>query len=163
MTPKRTKGIVGQLTKQCSHAEPGAAPDPARISASGSSQLTYAGRAGELDRSAREAKMARRLFVVEDSFLIKGRGLVPVPGIIPRRGERFRVDDPILLKRPDGSTLEWQIGGLELIHTAVPREDVVVLLKGLGKEEVPIGTEVWSVDRAERGAAAAGGRDPGSA
>jgi hypothetical protein len=36
--------------REC-RAEPAAAPDPARISASGSSQLTYAGRAGELDRS----------------------------------------------------------------------------------------------------------------
>jgi hypothetical protein len=28
----------------------------------------------------------------------------------------------------------------------VPHEDVVILLKGLGKEDVPIGTEVWSED-----------------
>ncbi len=90
--------------------------------------------------------MARRLFVVEDTFSIKGQGLVPIPGIIPAGDERFRVGDRIVLRRPDGSSLEWSIDGLPLIHTPVPHEDVVILLKGLSKEEVPIGTEVWSVD-----------------
>jgi len=101
--------------------------------------------------------MARRLFVVEDTFYIKGRGLVPVPGIVPEGEERFQVGDPISLKRPDGSALAWRIGGLEMIHTAVPRNDVVILLAGLTKEDVPIGTEVWSVDHAEPIAAADGG------
>ena len=101
--------------------------------------------------------MARRLFVVEDSFLIKGRGLVPVPGIVPQGEEGFSVGDPISLVRPDGSMLAWQIGGLEMIHTTVRRDDVVILLTGLAKDEVPISTEVWSVDHAEPGAAADGG------
>ena len=94
----------------------------------------------------RQLTMARLLFIVEESFAIKGRGLVPVPGIVPQGVERFRVGDPILLKRPDGSSLAWQIGGLELISGGPPRDDVVVLLKGLRKEEVPVGTEVWSAD-----------------
>jgi hypothetical protein len=96
--------------------------------------------------------MARRLFIVEDTFVIKGRGLVPVPGIVPQGEERFRVGDAILLMRPDGSSFAWQIGGLELISGGPPRDDVVVLLKGLGTEDVPVGTEVWSVDALERGA-----------
>jgi hypothetical protein len=92
--------------------------------------------------------MARRLFVVEDTFFIKGRGLVPVPGIVPQAEERFRVGDPIVLKRPDGSHTEWTIGGLEMISCSPPRPrtDVVILLKDLNKEDVPIGTEVWSSD-----------------
>lgn len=103
--------------------------------------------------------MSRRLFVIEDSFFIRGRGLIPVPGIVPQGMERFQAGDPILLKRPDGSTLVWQIGGIEMIHTAVPRQDVVILLSGLDKEQVPIGTEVWSVDPTEPGAATdSGGR-----
>ncbi len=93
--------------------------------------------------------MARRLFTVEDTFLIKGRGLVPLPGIVPQGAERFRVSDPIVLKRPDGSTLAWKIDGLDLISGGTIRNDVVFLLKGLGKEDVPIGTEVCSVDRGE--------------
>jgi translation elongation factor EF-Tu-like GTPase len=91
--------------------------------------------------------MARRLFIVEDAFFIKGRGLVTVPGIVPEGDERFRVGDPILLKRPDGSRLEWTIGGLEMIHCTPRRQtdDVFILLKGLNKEDVPVGSEVWSV------------------
>jgi hypothetical protein len=90
--------------------------------------------------------MARCLFVVEDTFFIKGRGLLPVPGIVPQGDERFRVGDPILLKRPDGSCLESTIGGIEMINVTPPRptRDVVILLKDLTKEDVPIGTEVWS-------------------
>ena len=92
--------------------------------------------------------MARRLFVVEDTFMIKGRGLVPIPGIIPEGDECFRVGDPILLKRPDGSCLEWTIGGIERISTSTPRpeHDVVILLKGLDKDDLPVGSEIWSTD-----------------
>jgi translation elongation factor EF-Tu-like GTPase len=90
--------------------------------------------------------MSRRLFVVEDTFFIKGRGLVPVPGIVPQGDERFRVGDSILLKRPDGPCLESAISGIEMIHGTVPRPkgEVVILLKDLTKEDVPIGCEVWS-------------------
>ena len=94
--------------------------------------------------------MSRLLFVVEDSFLIKGRGLVPVPGIIPQGEERFRIGDPILFKRPDGSVLRWDIGGIEIFNFVKPFSDppLGILLKGLDKDALPIGSEAWSVDRA---------------
>jgi len=60
-------------------------------------------------------------------------------------GERFRVGDPLLLKRPDGSELRTTIGGLEILSPN-PTNQRVVLLKALTKEDVPIGTEFWSVD-----------------
>jgi hypothetical protein len=90
--------------------------------------------------------MPRILFVVDDAFLIKGRGLVPLPGIVPMEGERFRVGDPILLKRPDGTSKRWRIGGIEMFTTPAPRYDFPILLDGLVKEDAPVGTEVWSVD-----------------
>ena len=93
--------------------------------------------------------MARLLFTVEDTFLIKGRGLVLVPGIIPLRSERLQVNDPILLRRPDGSSLAWQIDALEILHGGSP--DCIgtpIVVKALKKEDVPVGTEVWSVDAA---------------
>lgn len=89
--------------------------------------------------------MARRLFTVEDTFAIRERGLVLAPGIIPEGEERFRVGDPITLLRPDGSSIEAKIGGLELLDPN-RRRDVVIMLKGMTKSDVPIGTEVWSVD-----------------
>ena len=92
--------------------------------------------------------MARLLFVVEDTFYIKGRGLVPVPGVLIQGEERFRVGDPLFFQRPDGSCLEWKIGGIEMILASPPRprNEVSFLFKDLNQEEVPIGTEVWSVD-----------------
>ena len=89
--------------------------------------------------------MARRLFVVEDTFAIEGRGLTLVPGIIPEGNEVFRPGDPIMLRKPDGSFFATRIGGLEMVYPN-PRRDVVIMLKDLTKADVPIGTEVWSVD-----------------
>jgi len=89
--------------------------------------------------------MARCLFAVEDTFTIRGRGLVLVPGIIPDGDERFRVGDRIVLRKPDNSSIDAQIGGLEMLSPN-PRHEVVILLKTLTKEDVPVGTEVWSSD-----------------
>jgi hypothetical protein len=87
------------------------------------------------------------LFVVEDTFFIKGRGLVLAPGITPRGDERLRVGDPLLFKRPDGSELRTAIGELEMFMCS--RVDrMPILLLELGKADVPVGSEVWSVDRA---------------
>ena len=90
--------------------------------------------------------MARHLFTVKDTFLIEGRGLVPVPGIVPQGDEQFRIGDFIRLKRPDGSEIDWRIGGLEMLYPLPSSKDVCILLGGLGKQDVPIGTEVWSMD-----------------
>ena len=91
--------------------------------------------------------MGRLLFTVEDTFLIEGRGVVPVPGIVPQGEEQFRIGDPIRLKQPNGSEIDWKIGGLEMLYPLPPSKDVCILLAGLGKDNVPIGTEVWSVDK----------------
>jgi hypothetical protein len=91
------------------------------------------------------AVMPRRLFIVSDTFLIRGRGLVLVPGVIPDEHEQLRVGDPLVLKRPDGSEIKAAIGGLEMF-TLPTKPDIPVLLKKLGKADVPIATEVWSVD-----------------
>ena len=86
---------------------------------------------------------ARCLFTVADTLVIRGRGLVLTPGIVPMGRERFRAGDPLRLKRPEGTILPTAIGNLEL-PTPNPKQEIFVLLKGLAKEDVPIGTEVWS-------------------
>jgi hypothetical protein len=93
--------------------------------------------------------MRRCLLKVEDRFLIAGRGVIVVPGITPSDEERFQVGDPILLCRPDGTTLDWQIGGIRILHRPVPQPDFPILLTGLTKDDIPIGTEIWSVDAAK--------------
>jgi hypothetical protein len=90
--------------------------------------------------------MSRLLFTVEDSFMIKGQGLVPVPGIVPQGQERFGPGDPIELRRPDGIRLTTRIASLELVSAHPPRNDWHVVLRDLSKDDVPVGTEVWSVD-----------------
>lgn len=96
--------------------------------------------------------MARRLFTVTDTFLIRARGLVLVPGIVPIGDERFRIGDPLRLIRPDGLEIETAVGGLEMF-TGTTKPDMPVLLGGFSKEDVPIGTEVWSVDGGSAGSA----------
>ena len=66
-----------------------------------------------------------------------------LPGLLPAGHERFRVGDPLLLRRPNGEEIPATIGGLDLFgHT----DEVPVLLAGLTRGDVPIGTEVWSVE-----------------
>jgi hypothetical protein len=86
-------------------------------------------------------------FTVEDRFLIRGRGLILVPGLPVGCESRYRIGDPIVLQRPDGTRLAWAIGGLEIWSSKTPlrppREwTVPILLMGLEKADVPIGTVV---------------------
>jgi hypothetical protein len=92
--------------------------------------------------------MARLLFTVTDRFYLPGRGVIPFPGIVPVEDERFRRGDSLLLKRPDGSEIQARIGGFELPNPN-PGLVVVVNLLELTKDDVPIGTQVWSVDGRE--------------
>jgi hypothetical protein len=87
--------------------------------------------------------MSRLLFVVQEAFEFKGRGIVMVPGIVAQDSEVFRPGDSLLLKQPGGSVVEAKIGSLEL-PSPNPRHEVCVLVKELTRAEVPIGTEVWS-------------------
>jgi hypothetical protein len=98
--------------------------------------------------------MARRLFNVTNLFTIRGWGIVLLPGIVPINHERFGPGDPLLLKRPDGTELQTRIKWLEwrgtyLEESPGPRP-YTVLLEGLIEEDVPQGTEVWSVDAERR-------------
>jgi hypothetical protein len=89
--------------------------------------------------------MIRCLFKVEATCLLRGRDLVLVPGIISEGEERFRVGDPVILRRPDGSSVEAKISTLEFPNPN-PRHTIPIGIAGLTKSDVPIGTEVWSVD-----------------
>lgn len=92
--------------------------------------------------------MPRLLFTVTDRFLIRGRGVVVFPGIATTDTAPIKIGDPILLKRPDGTTLPWTIGGIEMISGSPKlfevRREMPILLTGLDKEDVPVGTEIWT-------------------
>ena len=74
---------------------------------------------------------------------IRGRGVVLFPGLVPVGDERFKVGDPVLMRRPDGSEIKTNIGGLELPYPN-PKHEVLILLTELSKGDVPVRTEVWS-------------------
>ena len=86
----------------------------------------------------------RLLLVVEATFLIRGTELAVLPGFRDEAGERFRIGDPVLLKRPEGSDLATTIGDLAR-PTPNPNRVWLLWFNGLPKDDVPVGTEVWSM------------------
>ena len=79
--------------------------------------------------------------------MVQGRGVVLLPELRPIAGEEFRVGDPLMLKRPDGAEDMVRIGGLEFLKPLNATCQLVVMLSEKCKEDVLIGTEVWSVDK----------------
>ncbi len=94
---------------------------------------------------APKVPMSRRLLVVERRFWIRGRGLIVTPGVVPGEGERIKAGDCVLLIRPDGSTRDVMIRGISTYSSPDSSVRVDLLLDLASKEQVPIGTEVWSV------------------
>lgn len=82
------------------------------------------------------------LFTVTDTFLIRGHDLILAPGISSNH-DNVRVGDPLRLKRPDGSILESAIGSIEML-TPNPMRVFPIAVRNLSKDDVPIGTEVWT-------------------
>ena len=76
------------------------------------------------------------LFVVEDTFSIKGRGTVLVPGFPVRL--KMTAGASLELRLPDGSRLATTIGGI-----AMCCPNLVPILVPVPKEQIPVGTEVW--------------------
>ena len=75
------------------------------------------------------------LFIVEDVFATS-LGLILTPGV----GKHpVRVGTPIRLVRPDGTILQTKICGIVFSE----RRDISIG-KELCKEDVPVGTEVWT-------------------
>ncbi len=100
--------------------------------------------------------MARLLVTVENTWVdpawmrrfhrLPGRPhLCLAPGVVVRPSERFRPGDRLLLKRPDGSSVEARIGGFVCQRYPI-RDDNLIAVPNLLPGDVPVGTEVWSVD-----------------
>lgn len=84
---------------------------------------------------------------IDDVFDIEAwGGLVVVPGPLIGDGPA-RAEGPVLLKRPDGSTVSAVLKMGAMFQTPPSEEQRWgCLLKGVNKAEVPIGTEVWPAD-----------------
>jgi hypothetical protein len=88
--------------------------------------------------------MGRRLLVVEQRFFLRGKGLMLTPGVVPLAGERIKPGDPVLVRRPDGSSLETTIQGTSTAVEFRSASQVFLLLELADKNQVPVGSEVWS-------------------
>lgn len=79
------------------------------------------------------------LLQVEDTFSIKGRGTV----VVGKCRLPFSVGDTVLVQMPNGSCREATVSGLEKfrskITSAVPGDNVGVLLDGIAKADVSAG------------------------
>jgi len=94
--------------------------------------------------------MARLLCVIQDTFEIQGRGFVFHPGILLGTGEKLRVGDVLRYVSPDGSVADRPIESLSIPLGLPPRSDgkveLFIISKDVAKEDLLIGTEVWSTD-----------------
>ncbi|WP_435009361.1 hypothetical protein P12x_000613 [Tundrisphaera lichenicola] len=90
--------------------------------------------------------MARRLLVVERRLWLRDKGLILDPGIIPVGGEPIGVGSQVVLRRPDGSTCAAVIRGTSTDSGSATAGRIRLLLDEVGRDDVPIGTEVWSND-----------------
>lgn len=91
--------------------------------------------------------MSRLLFTVEDVFLITGRGVIRVPGFTGQ--EVVRLGQEVLIKRPGGSEIRSTISSMDIPRGGKHYARVPILVKGLVKADVPIGSTVWTRDAAE--------------
>jgi hypothetical protein len=87
--------------------------------------------------------MSERLLSVEDAFVAKGPGVVVMPrftSAATRRG-KFTVQ----LRFPDGSSREVS-AEVDVAHMRGPLPPFAMYrLHGVTPEDVPAGTEIWSV------------------
>jgi hypothetical protein len=80
--------------------------------------------------------------------IVPGRCVVLLPELRPVGEEKFNVGDPLRLRRPNGVEQLVQIGDLAFLKPLDGDCKLVVTLSGMRQEDVPVGTEVWSVSEA---------------
>ena len=97
----------------------------------------------------------RYLFTVEEVGLMRGRGVMLLPGITVRDYGTLESGDKIELKFPDGRSEVTEIVGIEnpfttkYIDTPPPadqRRAYLLLPSCFQKEDIPVGTEVWTTE-----------------
>ena len=94
--------------------------------------------------------MKWHILTVNDVASVIGRGVILFPGLQLENDQVIRVGDPVILRKPDGCKTTEKIGGFEF-PSPNPHKWVLLFFEGLDKDDVPVGTEVWSVDRTSAG------------
>lgn len=88
--------------------------------------------------------MAIHVLTVEDLFDIPSfDGLVAVPGPLQREW-RGPLEGVAEIRRPDGTTVQASLRLQHIFQTPPPKElRWACILKNLGKDDVPVGAEIW--------------------
>jgi hypothetical protein len=96
-----------------------------------------------VDRTDPASQRTRCLFVVEETFTVRGRGIALLPGV-PKNDASIRVTNgmPIELRRPDGSILTTTIRAIEWFQTPPMTTAPLHLRPEVDRGDVPAGTEV---------------------
>ncbi len=86
-----------------------------------------------------------RILVVRSRLWVRGKGLSLEPGFVPDSGHRIQAGSRVMVSRPDGSTLETRIRGISTDSDGVSPVKMHLWLDVDDKNQVPIGSEVWSI------------------
>ncbi|MDB6058524.1 MAG: hypothetical protein JWO95_2368 [Verrucomicrobiales bacterium] len=83
-----------------------------------------------------------KLLAVEDTFLIEQRRLMVTPSVVGYEGP---TSFSVVLRKPNGDEFS-AIAELAFLRFNPPRpgHELACLLKGVAKDDVPIGTEIWT-------------------
>lgn len=87
---------------------------------------------------------AQKLFTVSDTFAIADKGLVLAPG--PTPGSKVQFGDVVELRRADGTTVRGRVVALANTGTQIQKSGVPMMLVGIGAQDAPAGTEVWTIE-----------------
>lgn len=86
------------------------------------------------------------LSTAENVFEIEGRGCVIDTGLSESALSRFHIrrQDPILLRRPNGSTVATRVHGFDFLYGPNRRSRFAIEIPpNLTKADVPVGTEIF--------------------
>jgi translation elongation factor EF-Tu-like GTPase len=92
------------------------------------------------------------LFIVERVLAIKERGVLATGKLADPERCRFRIGDPVEIRRQDGSIIRTVVSGIPMGMMAVGMVETV--LRDVGDADVQPGDEIWVVrpapDKPER-------------
>ena len=85
--------------------------------------------------------MREKIFIIEDHFQIKGRGVI-ITGKTEKKSTELRIGTPIIICRPDGKEIETKVGGIDIFNP--PNfKNVAILVHNLTKDDLLIGSSVF--------------------
>jgi hypothetical protein len=93
-----------------------------------------------------------RISVVEDILRITGRSVCVLPGL-PKEPlpNTIRVGDVVELRRPDGTFLRTEIGGIAHARTLKGASEWPLRFpEPITEADIPIGTEIWWISSEKR-------------